>query len=154
MKGSEQKKMKKDNQPYHEEDLGLWGTPSLSSIMMKKGWSKTEKTKSYGGVLPRKIGKELWDAWKQDYFTANRNPSSEGFLDTIQTQHRINEITFAKARKIGMDEFDFKNKYLSISLGSLNQMEVSFIPSNHALQNFFEQMKNSFNDSINLLFQK
>jgi len=146
--------MKEENQPYTEEDLGIWGTPALSSVFLKKGWSKTEKTKSYGGVLPRKIGKELWDAWKNDYFLANRNPSSEGFLDTIRTQHRINKITFAKSHQIGMDEFEFKNKYLSISLGSLNQMDVSFIPSDHALDAFFKQMKNSFNESVNMLFQK
>lgn len=143
--------MKKENQPYHEEDLGLWGTPAATSRLLR--WWEG-KTKSAGGILPEKDGKEKWETQKNQYKRANRNPSSEGFNDMVETNIIINKTLFPQARQLGVDEIEYKKQMLSLFLETLNQIDIRFLPSQKQQKNVIHEMKQTFETGLTVLFQK
>jgi len=143
--------MRKENQPYQEEDFGLWGTPAATSRLLK--WWEG-KTKSAGGILPENNGKEKWELQKNQYKKANRNPSSEGFNDMVETNIRINKTMFPQAKKIGVDELEYKQKMLSLFLETLETMNISFLPTEKQQKHVIHEMKQTLETGLTVLFEK
>jgi hypothetical protein len=143
--------MKIENQPYSPDELGVWGTPAMTSRIIR--WWEG-KTKSAGGILPEKDGEQKWEIQKNQYKTINRRPSSEGFNDMVETNIMINQILFKQARKLGLDELEYKKEMISLFLKTIEIMNITTLPTQKEQEKIITEIKHSFQDGLTLLFQK
>lgn len=155
--------MKKENQPYTNEDMGILGVPAWSSVMSKKIMSlfKTkpdkwwqQNVKSDGGLLYgenadelKQNGKELCDEYGIKYSSEYHNFAKEiAFI--------LGKSFFPIAKEMNENELDFTKKIVLYLCDSAEQKRRGYYPDSKEKESYTQDLKQSFEHGLRSLIHQ